>query len=356
MNNPNTLFDRLQRGSVMSLYAIVCIGLFIIGLRLLQNNSTYIGEAFAIYIILFLIVSITLGSWFWVTITIPGGVAREFDAIKNKIATGEISSVDDFSEALGMFLIRYFHFVGFDIVLTVIKIKYGKTFVSDSSLGSDAIKNMEWINLSKSTQDIVSLGRSKFSGQKLHGYIIPIWFGNEWLGYITIYTETKLMRIYRQYLKVFEDLYIDDQVLHVLHTNDNSNTQRLCHEIDNFSSLIEDKSVSNTHDYLKKLLVLLLSETGCKAGFIQLPGNQTVTAENIEESLIQTIDTPESDKTFRPGIPDFEIATIKKITLPDHHISIVLLDNNYESIILARSMLDSCLAIKIKKQYVGIRG
>lgn len=351
MNKTNNIFDRLQRSSAMLMYAALCILLFIAGFRLLQYSSTDFGGAYAVYILVFLMATLTFGAWFWVVLTIPGEVAREFDTIKNKVSTGEISSITEFSEELAEFMTRYFHFVGFDIVLAVVKIKYGKAISSDNNYAPEHSLNTEWIALSKSTQDVVNAGKLNYLGQKLHGYLIPIWFGNEWLGYMVIYTDTRLLKSYRHYLNTFEDIYIDDQVLHVLHRDDNSNALRLCHGTDNLARETEDKSIENPNDYLTKLLDLLLRETGCKAGFIKLSKNKHVISSNIEESIIHSIDTPVSDKTFRPDIPGFEIATVKIIFLPDEQISLVLLGETYESIILARSLFDSCMTDKIKKQY-----
>jgi hypothetical protein len=45
---------------------------------------------------------------------------------------------------------------------------------------------------------------------------IPIWFGERWLGTIGILTPFKLLKIFQRYLSEIENLYIDDQLLHVL--------------------------------------------------------------------------------------------------------------------------------------------
>jgi hypothetical protein len=69
---------------------------------------------------------------------------------------------------------------------------------------------------SKATENCIQAGKFLVGKKHYHLYIIPIWFGEEWLGYIGIFTERKLGKLFRAFLSDFENNYVDDQLKHVL--------------------------------------------------------------------------------------------------------------------------------------------
>jgi hypothetical protein len=60
------------------------------------------------------------------------------------------------------------------------------------------------------------LNKIKIDDKNYHPYIIPIHFGEEWLGYFAVFSKSKLNKIYIEFLDNFEDDFIDDQLIHVL--------------------------------------------------------------------------------------------------------------------------------------------
>ena len=65
------------------------------------------------------------------------------------------------------------------------------------------------LNKSQGTEEVTYIGSYNISGKKHHLYIIPIWFGNEWLGYIGILTENRLLKIFCSFLAYLENIYLD---------------------------------------------------------------------------------------------------------------------------------------------------
>ena len=96
-----------------------------------------------------------------------------------------------------------------------------------SIIGTDLVSSSDFIDpLKKQIEDNeakisqqktpIVLGKVEINGKKHFGYIIPIYFAEEWLGYFTVFTKNKLHKIFIDFLDNFEDDYIDDQLIHIL--------------------------------------------------------------------------------------------------------------------------------------------
>ncbi|HRW21916.1 MAG TPA: hypothetical protein P5509_08085, partial [Bacteroidales bacterium] len=60
------------------------------------------------------------------------------------------------------------------------------------------------------------IGKFKDKDFNLHFYTIPVWFGNDYLGYMVVGVRNKLGRFFIGFLQDFENLFIDDQLLHIV--------------------------------------------------------------------------------------------------------------------------------------------
>ena len=174
------------------------------------------GALLALYIILFLLAGGLLGAWLWVLIKIPQGLSREYDTIKNQIASGEISTPKEFSNALAGFLVGYFSFFRFDVVVARVQVKDNASIDYPATSIGIEIDEAQLTQKSKETEGLIKLGQVTAQGQKLYAYLVPIWFGREWLGYFCVFTDTRLLKIFSDYLSVFEEQFVDDQLMHVL--------------------------------------------------------------------------------------------------------------------------------------------
>jgi hypothetical protein len=344
--------EPFNRISMITLYLILTALLFSFSVIAFNHFFSLQGTFYALYIVVFIVIAALFGSWLWVVITIPSELPRKFDSIKNKIATGEISSINDFSEELAKFLVNQFSFVGLDIVAAMVKIKNSEpSYYAYKHLAPLQIDNTEeWIELSHNSDRIMYLGKLDVGNHKYHTYLIPIWFGAQWLGYFTVFTDIKLMKLYKNYLELFEEYYVDDQLLHVLHHDSQQNMQHMCSGIDQFAFNLQKNLYRSFQDYLSSLLELLLEETGCKSGYITTMFSDVKTVRNIDLSLFEKLALPVNDKTFQTGIAGLDLGYSKKAFLEQQIAHIVLLDSDIESITKAKSLIDSCLMIKISTQ------
>jgi len=141
-----------------------------------------------------------------------------FDEIKNDIALKEIRTPEAFADRLTFLFCDYFTFYFFTVRFCFVKIENSAYFYSnDIILKIIGQSTLDEINLaSRKTEDVFYKGSYTFDNKNIHLYIIPIWFGERWLGTVGILTPFKLLKIFQRYLNEIENLYIDDQLLHVL--------------------------------------------------------------------------------------------------------------------------------------------
>ncbi|UCD31044.1 MAG: hypothetical protein JSV38_09500 [Desulfobacterales bacterium] len=141
-----------------------------------------------------------------------------FDEIKNDIALKEIRTPEVFADRLTSLFCNYFNFFFFTVRFCFVKIKNYAYFYSDDAILkiTDQSALDEIIITSRKTEDVFYKGPYTFGNKSVHLYIIPIWFGETWLGTVGIFTPFKLLKIFQRYLNEMENLYIDDQLLHVL--------------------------------------------------------------------------------------------------------------------------------------------
>ncbi len=218
MKQRKDILATVQGVSLIVAYVFVVSILFMAGWYGLGQIITEPGALLALYVILFLLAGALLGAWLWVLIKIPQGIAREFDKIKNQIAGGEINSSTDFSKALAEFLVDYFSFFRFDVVAAQVKTKTAEAVIFPGNAPAIKIDEQLLSKKSRETEDLIPLGKISIGGQNLYGYLIPIWFGREWLGYFCVFTDTKLFRVFKDFLKNFEEQFVDDQLMHVINS------------------------------------------------------------------------------------------------------------------------------------------
>jgi len=216
MRRHKDVIGTVQSVSFIVAYFFVAFSIFLAGWYGLCQLIDEPGALLALYIILFLLAGGLLGAWLWVLIKIPQGLSREYDAIKNQIASGEISNPKEFSNALAEFLVGYFSFFRFDVVAAQVKVKDNAPITFPESGFNIEIDEYELTQKSKETEGLISLGRVSAQGQKCYAYLVPIWFGKAWLGYFCVFTDTRLLKIFADYLNIFEEQFVDDQLMHVL--------------------------------------------------------------------------------------------------------------------------------------------
>lgn len=206
-----SIFERIQRATLIFTLAVTStFVLYLIWQIELSFNYIFVIELVAA-ILLFV-----FSLYFFVINEIPKTLPRKFDVLKNKIANQEIDTVERFSKELNEFIIKFFNFITFDINYSAVQINDHKIVYSGNEIQEIESTLTENIEKTKTQTSPIRLGKISINNKKHFGYIIPIHFGNNWLGYFVVFTKSRLNRIYVDFLDNFEDDYIDDQLIHVL--------------------------------------------------------------------------------------------------------------------------------------------
>lgn len=217
MSPVRNILDPLKNAAVIVVYVIL-LGLIMAGGWYgLQTFFDPTGIFLALYVILFILGGGLLGAWLWVLIKLPTGITRKFDEIKNRIAAREISTSEEFALELARFLVDNFSYFRFDLLAVQVAVKDKCKVVYPENYRNFISAGPEISDKSRESENIISLGQINLNSRKCHGYILPFWFRNEWLGYALIYSDTRLNAINLDFLKEFEEHYLDDQLMHVLY-------------------------------------------------------------------------------------------------------------------------------------------
>ena len=216
--SPNrNLIDPIKNTSVIVVYVLLLAVVYAAGWWLLHGTAFFSGVVITAYTIVFILGGGLLGAWLWVLIKLPGGLAEKFDEIKNKIAAHEISTSRDFAYELAKFFVENFSYFRFDLFAVQVLVKDNTSVVFPEGYLNCISAQQDLIFKSQKSEDILDLGSIKLNGKKCHGYLLPFWFRDQWLGYALLYADTRLDKFNLNFLKELENHFIDDQLMHVLH-------------------------------------------------------------------------------------------------------------------------------------------
>ena len=193
---------------IVSAIAIYCVIGYIL-IHILHSGFFIIASSVIVYLIL----AVLFGSFMTIISYIPSNLSGAFDPIKNDIANRRIKTSRDFSQRLVIFINDFFDFAFMDVEHSLVKIGTDEPSLSFSPADLDLD---ELSSRAGNSREVNYLGKKTIGTEELHCYIIPIWFGEQWLGFYGVYTKTKLWKIFVDLLADFENSYIDDQLIHVL--------------------------------------------------------------------------------------------------------------------------------------------
>ena len=149
---------------------------------------------------------------------LPQNMADKFDEIKNKIARKEISDSKEFAEELSSFLIRFYNYTFFDVQFSAVKIINEPVYCSSEEI-AEVIHWEDNERFCLVTPDLQMHGKMNIGKSSFHAYTLPIHFGDNYLGFFTVFTKQKLGFLSLKFLADFEENYIDDLLLHVMSLN-----------------------------------------------------------------------------------------------------------------------------------------
>lgn len=156
------------------------------------------------FVFIGVIISIIVGAYLYVILTIPFKMPEKFDVIKNKVALGEYKSINDFQTDVANFLKDFFNFFGANVVGGKFCLKNCEQLILDcnvdfSALNQDSFtRNKKWLRNNK------------------RAFHLPVKLGDRKLGYIILITQGYTLPVFNSVLKDFENYYLDDQLIHLI--------------------------------------------------------------------------------------------------------------------------------------------
>ncbi len=214
-NTHFSLIYGLQRTILTTLYIISSLAILTLIFYILFEIFSLNGFITLFVIIIYLVLVVILGSYLHVISFIPVNLASSFDPIKDDVARGNITTSKQFADRICRFITGFFSFTFFDIVHCLVHIK-GNIVTSTFDQGKTKYDDDYHGKCSKEAHEVAHTGNITIEGVKYNQYLVPIWFGEEWLGFITVYTRHNLRKPFRNVLSDLENNFIDDQLIHIL--------------------------------------------------------------------------------------------------------------------------------------------
>ena len=211
---------KLQRIILLVFYTTTSIALSVPLAMLVVKLSPNQLYPLVIALLAYLILVIVVGSMIHVISYIPFNLATAFDPIKNDIALGKILSIEQLGERITAFTVQFYNFSFLDITHAYMEIEESGIIGFESNKELDKIlKEYRMLNKSKALEEITLAGKVSLPERDYQLYILPIWLGETWLGYMALLSEKRISRFFRRFLMEYEENFLDDQIMHLVRMN-----------------------------------------------------------------------------------------------------------------------------------------
>ena len=183
----------------------------------LSPNQLY---PLVITLLVYLILVIVVGSMIHVISYIPFNLATAFDPIKNDIASGKILTIDQLGEQITAFTVQFYNFSFLDITHAYMEIEDSGIIGFESNNELDKIlKEYRMLDKSKALEELTLAGKVSLPERDYQLYILPLWLGETWLGYMALLSEKRISRFFQRFLMEYEGNFLDDQIMLVARMN-----------------------------------------------------------------------------------------------------------------------------------------
>ena len=207
----------VQRIILLVFYTSTAVALSIPLARLVSTLSPDNLFPLIASLLLYMVLVVVIGSFIHVVSYIPFNLASAFDPIKNDIASGNINDVDQFGIRISQFTTQFFDFSFLDIAHAFVQTEKSDLIsnedITDVKL---ALSEYDMLDKSKQLEEIIRAGQVSFQNVEYHLYILPIWFGDRWLGYMGLLSRKRISRFFQRFLMEFENNFLDDQIMYVM--------------------------------------------------------------------------------------------------------------------------------------------
>jgi hypothetical protein len=212
-----SLIYQLQRIILLVFYSTTCIALSVPLARWVLKLSQEQLYPLVITLLLYIIVVLIIGSMIHVISYIPFNLASAFDPIKNDIASGRISTMEQLAERLTVFTVQFYNFSFLDISHAFLETRESGVIGFESNKEVDKfLKENRMLDKSKTLEEISLAGKISLPERDYHLYILPIRLGETWLAYMALLSEKRISPFFQRFLMEYEDNFLDDQILHLI--------------------------------------------------------------------------------------------------------------------------------------------
>jgi len=161
---------------------------------------------------------VVVGALIHVISYIPFNLANAFDPIQNDLASGRIRSMEDLCERITEFTVEFFSFSFLDITHAYIQIDQTEVLGhKPENLVDKVLTEYQMLRNSQELDGITRAGEISLPDGNHHLYILPISFGNRWLGYMALLSRKRIKRFFQRFLMEYEDNFLDQQVMLMMH-------------------------------------------------------------------------------------------------------------------------------------------
>jgi len=211
---------KLQRIILLIFFTTTSLALSIPLAMLVMKLSPNHLFPLVLTLLIYMIVIVILGAMIHMISYIPFNLATAFDPIKNDIAFGEISSIKELGERITSFTVQFYNFSFLDITHAYMEIEESGIigFESNTQLNK-VLKEYNMLDKSKVLEDLTLAGKISLPERDYQLYILPLWLGESWLGYMALLSEKKISRFFQRFLMEYEGNFLDDQIMHVVRMN-----------------------------------------------------------------------------------------------------------------------------------------
>lgn len=212
-----SLIYKLQRIILLVFYSTTCIALSVPLARWVLKLSQDQLYPLVITLLIYLIAVVIIGAIIHVISYIPFNLATAFDPIKNDIASGRISTMEELAERLTVFTVQFYNFSFLDISHAFLETRENGVIGFEWNKEVDKfLKESRMLDKSKTLEEISLAGKISLPERDYHLYILPLRMGDTWLGYMALLSEKRISRFFQRFLMEYEDNFLDDQIMHLV--------------------------------------------------------------------------------------------------------------------------------------------
>ena len=173
-----------------------------------------------ITLLLYVIAATIVGSMIHVISYIPFNLATAFDPIKNDIASGRIATLEQLSERITSFTVQFYNFSFLDISHAFIQTEQSGIMGHwKSTRVEEMLKKHALLDKSRELLKVKWVGKITLQEDEYHLYVLPIWLGENWLGYMALLSEKRISHFFQRFLMEYEENFLDDQIMHLVRFN-----------------------------------------------------------------------------------------------------------------------------------------